>query len=280
MVAGHHPSMSDYERKAWETLLDDIANRSTEQGKFGRLASTAKGQAKGVALKAKNSIVDKVPVAEKAFFDAVDDSLQKAMIGLHTAFVERGLNSVSAGAIFETFASEGADVSSYDSIRELDLRVCDRSVPRRKEKYIALAAGQGAATSLAVTGATVSSTVSGGTTLGVAAGAIAVDVTAVMVGMGRIVALVAAHYGYDVREPEEQMFAAGVLSYSSAGSAAEKGGVIGCALPTDPRYDASSDVETVAAAPIGERDPDGRHVAGLQLDEEKSLPRQCPSPAQ
>jgi hypothetical protein len=71
-------------------------------------------------------------------------------------------------------------------------------------------------------GATVSSTVSGGTTLGVAAGAIVVDVTAVLVGMGRIVALVAAHYGYDVREPEEQVFASGVLSYSSAGNAAEK----------------------------------------------------------
>jgi hypothetical protein len=95
-------------------------------------------------------------------------------------------------------------------------------VPRRKERYIALAASQGAATSLAVTGATVSSTVTGGTTLGIAAGAIVVDVTAVMVGMGRIVALVAAHYGYDVREPEEQMFASGVLSYSSAGNAAEK----------------------------------------------------------
>ncbi|WP_396925848.1 EcsC family protein [Mycolicibacterium sp.] len=221
MVASDHPSMSDYERKAWETLLDDIANRSAEQGRFGRLANTAKSQAKDVALKAKNGIVDKVPAAEKAF-DAVDDSIQKAMAGLHTAFVERGLNSVSAGAIFKTFAFEGSDLSSYDSIRELDLRVCDRTVPRRKEKYIALAAGQGAATSLAVTGATVSSTVSGGTTLGVAAGAIVVDVTAVMVGMGRIVALVAAHYGYDVREPDEQLFAAGVLSYSSAGSAAEK----------------------------------------------------------
>ena len=85
-----------------------------------------------------------------------------------------------------------------------------------------MAVGEGAATSLAVTGATVASTVSGGTTLGVAAGAVAVDVTTVMVGMGRIVALVAAHYGYDVREPEEQVFASGVLSYSTANNAAEK----------------------------------------------------------
>jgi len=33
---------------------------------------------------------------------------------------------------------------------------------------------------------------------------------------------VAAHYGYDVREPEEQVYASGVLAYSTAGSAAEK----------------------------------------------------------
>ncbi len=95
-------------------------------------------------------------------------------------------------------------------------------MPRRKDRYLLLAAGQGAATSAAVTGATVSSTVTGGTTLAVAVGAVAADVTAVMVGMGRIVALVAAHYGYDVREPEEQVFASGVLTYSTATNAAEK----------------------------------------------------------
>ena len=53
------------------------------------------------------------------------------------------------------------------------------------------------------------------------------DVMAVMVGMGRIVALVAAHYGYDVREPDEQVFASGVLAYSSATGSAEKSRVTG-----------------------------------------------------
>ena len=83
--------------------------------------------------------------------------------------------------IFSSFAAQGAPVSSYDDIRELDLRYCDQTVPRRKERYLLIAAGQGAATSLAVTGATVSSTVSGGTTLGVASVAVATDVTAVLV---------------------------------------------------------------------------------------------------
>jgi hypothetical protein len=152
----------------------------------------------------------------------LDTATQHALAGLHATFVERGLNSVSPSTVFEAFTGDGVELASYDEVRHLDLRLCDRSIPKRKEKYMALAAGQGAATSLAVTGATVSSTVSGGTTLGVALGAVVVDVTSVMVGMGRIVALVAAHYGYDVREPEEQLFASGVLSYSTAGNAAEK----------------------------------------------------------
>ncbi|MCV7421398.1 EcsC family protein [Mycobacterium yunnanensis] len=172
-------------------------------------------------MKAKDGIAEHVPGAERAVL-ALDATMQEALSGLHGAFVERGLNSVNPGAIFKTFADEGVSVTSYGQVRQLDLRICDRSVPRRKEKYVAMAAGQGAATSLAVTGATVASTVSGGTTLGVALGAVVVDITSVMVGMGRIVALVAAHYGYDVREPEEQIFASGVLSYSSASSAAEK----------------------------------------------------------
>ena len=52
--------------------------------------------------------------------------------------------------------------------------------------------------------------------------AVTADVIAVMVGMGRIIAQVAAHYGYDVREPDEQVFASGVLAYSSATGSAEK----------------------------------------------------------
>jgi hypothetical protein len=215
-------SMYTYERKAWERLVAEAAEKPTsEPGRLGGWKQAVTSQVKDVAVKAKGGVVDHVPGAEKAMV-ALDAAMPKALAGLTATFVERGLNSVSPGTIFKTFASEGAHVTSYDEVRRLDLKLCDRSVPRRKERYIAVAAGLGAATSLTVTGATVSTTVSGGATLGVAFGAVALDVTSVMVGMGRIVALVAAHYGYDVREPEEQVFASGVLSYSTAGNAAEK----------------------------------------------------------
>jgi hypothetical protein len=221
-----HPSlptdMSTYERNAWERLIGEAARRSSsESGRFRRLKDGATSRVKDVAVKGKDSVADHVPGAEKAVV-ALDATTQKALAGLHATFVERGLNSVRPGSVFRAFASEGVHLTSYDEVRKLDLKFCDRSVPTRKGRYVAIAASEGAATSLAVTGATVATTVSGGTTLGVALGAVVVDVTSVMVGMGRIVALVAAHYGYDVREAEEQVFASGVLSYSTAGNAAEK----------------------------------------------------------
>lgn len=221
MASRDSSAMSDYERKAWKSLTEGGATSASDGGRFHKARDAASARAKDAARRARDGVSDRIPGGEKAIV-ALDAAMQKALAGLHTAFVERGLNSVTPSALFKTFTTEGIDVSSYEDIRKLDLKYCDRSVPKRKEKYVALAAGQGAATSLAVTGATVAASVSGGTSLSVAAGAVVIDVTAVMTGMGRIVALVAAHYGYDVREPEEQVFAAGVLSYSTAGSAAEK----------------------------------------------------------
>lgn len=212
--------MSDYERKAWQTLTTGTSNPDETGSRFRTFANRADTQLRSTTGRAKTAI-RRVPGAEQAV-DALDSVISKAVEGLHTVFVERGLHSVTPSKMYQTFAAEGVDVGAYEDIRKLDLKVCDRTVPRRRERYIALAATQGAATSLVVTGATVSSTVSGGTTVGVAIGAVAVDVTAVLTGMGRIVALVAAHYGYDVREPDEQVFASGVLAYSTAGNAAEK----------------------------------------------------------
>ncbi len=215
-----HPEMSDYERRAWRTLTAPAPTEPEPQNRPGGFFGAAKAWARDIAERARTTAV-RIPGAGQAR-SAVDTALQKAVEGLHTTFVERGLHSVTPAKIVSTFAREGVAVESYDDIRKLDLKVCDQTVPRHKERYVLLAASQGVATSLAITGAAVSSTVSGGTTLGVAVGAVVVDVTAVLTGMGRIVALVAAHYGYDVQEPEEQVFASGVLAYSTAGNAAEK----------------------------------------------------------
>lgn len=220
MVERSHPEMSDYERRAWQSLLAGTRGQDDGAGPFGAVKNTVKARAAGAAAAARAAI-SRVPGADSVI-DMADAALVKAMEGLHTVLVERGMNSVKPAGIYATLAAEGAAVTSYDDVRALDLKVCDRSIPRRRERYIALAVAEGVASSLAVTGAEVSATVTGGTTMVVAVSAITADVTTVMVGMGRIVALVAAHYGYDVREPDEQVFAAGVIAYSAAGNSAEK----------------------------------------------------------
>ena len=220
MAATDGSSMSAYEARAWKMLVEEAQKSESEPGRYEALAQGIREQLGGFASQAGQNL-RRLPGADRVM-EGLDAATKKALIGLHVAFVERGLNSVSPAVIFSSFAKEGAPVTSFEEIRDLDLRYCDQTVPRRKERYLLLAAGQGALTALAVTGAEVSSSVSGGATMGVAAGAIAVDVSTLLVGMGRIVALVAAHYGYDVRLPEEQVFASGVLTYSTASGAAEK----------------------------------------------------------
>lgn len=219
-MAGDTPAgMSDYERQAWQALLAE-AGQQRRQSRFAGWTQAVKDRAQDAASTARGA-VGRLPGVDAAI-GGVNTAVATAMAGLHTLLVERGLDSVKPDGIFAMFADEGVPVRCYDDIRRLDLQLCDRSVPRRRDRYVAFAATEGAASSLAVTGGAVSAVVSGGTTAAIAVSAIAADVTTVMVGMGRIVALVGAHYGYDVREPQEQLYAAGVIAYSVAGSPAEE----------------------------------------------------------
>ncbi|KAA1431914.1 EcsC family protein [Mycolicibacter arupensis] len=224
MASSGRSDMSRYERREWDALLD-AATAPETPGWFEGFSQGITDRAKQVATQVRSG-VEQVPGATAAIGKA-DQLTTKALETLHVLLVERGLNSVKPGTVFATFADIGLTVHSYEQVKVLDLSYCDRSMPRRKERYIALAAAEGAASSLAVTGSAVSSAVTGGTSMTVAASAVVADVTAVLVGMGRIVALVAAHYGYDVREPDEQAFASGVIAYSAAGNAAEKAAALG-----------------------------------------------------
>src|SRR5690625_1503527 len=174
--------MSDYERKAWDALLD-TATTAHRPGRLESLSQGIRQRAREAAALARSQ-VEQLPGAAGAIGMA-DELTAKAMGTLHTALVERGLNSVNPADVFAMFAGDGITVRSYGDVKELDLKHCDRSIPRRKERYIALAVAEGAASSLAVTGAAVSSTVTGGTTLPVAASAVRGDVTAAMVGVDR-----------------------------------------------------------------------------------------------
>jgi hypothetical protein len=108
-------------------------------------------------------------------------------------------------------------VEKVSDLRGLSLEECD-GLRRSELGWTIGSAVEGAVTSLMVTGAEVSATVSGGATVSVAVAAIAADVTTTMAVMGRSIGVVASTYGYDVRQPEEELFALGVLSLASANS--------------------------------------------------------------
>jgi len=113
-------------------------------------------------------------------------------------------------------------VVKLSEVRDLDLEHLDQALPLTRGLYTMVALLEGSVTAVAVTGAEVAATVSAGATVVVAAGAIAADTVASIALMGRIVGRVAAQYGYDVRQPEEEAFALGVISVGTAATPAAK----------------------------------------------------------
>ena len=211
--------MSPYDLRAWESLTNRVNSRRDPTAVAKRLSQVRARvtETSATAIEAGKKLPGAIETA-----DAMKFAIDKAMSGLHLMTVDFGLNSVNATTVLKRFTKAGYSVESLDDIRTLDLKICDTVGSTKKQKYVAAGAIEGSASSLVVTGLTVSSTVSGGVGVGVAAGAIAVDSVTVLTGMGRIIASVAANYGYDVRLPEEAVFASGVLAYSTAGNASEK----------------------------------------------------------
>lgn len=211
--------MSSYDQRAWENLTG-LVHSTRQPTTVARRLSEVRTRISETSASA-IEVGKKVPGAVEAA-DAMKFALDKAMSGLHLMTVDVGLNSVNKATVIKRFQKAGHEVDSLDDIHLLELRACDAVGSSKKQKYMFAGAFEGSASSLAVTGLVVSSTVSGGVTAGVAAGAVAVDSITVLTGMGRIVASVAANYGYDSTLPEEAVFASGVLAYSTAGNASEK----------------------------------------------------------
>lgn len=222
--------MSEYDRKAWEKLTRPKAsdNSSGFSSRMNDLSSGFAARSKKVQSAAGTSLsslvqrVPKGPEMEALVRDAVNDSMGKALESLHSTTVDFGLASVNYEKLAKKYSKAGLDVQSFRDIQSQSLKDCDRMVGKGKQVYSLVGLIEGAGSSVAVTGLTVASTVSAGTSLAVAVGAVATDSVFVLTGMGRIVASVAAHYGFDVNEPEEQLYATSVLSYTTASGSAEK----------------------------------------------------------
>src|SRR3954447_10947840 len=203
--------MSPYERHAWEQTLKRL-HAPPRKAVIPRAIRNATSSATEHAA----SWVDDHLPAEK-----VKGIVEGTLTGTLELTFNPALRSVSAEKVLAAYQRENPDIRSADDLKSLDLKDFE-GFRRRRGHYVAVSAVQGAGTSLAITGAEVSTTVTGGATAGVILGAIALDTVASLAMMGRSVGSVAARYGYDVRLPDEELFAMGVLSLGMAGSVAAK----------------------------------------------------------
>ena len=203
--------MSEYERRAWTQLISDMNRRGSGRPGFPF------AKAGRWVMKRGKETWDAIPGSE-----SVEVLVSRSLGAVLAVTVSQGLMSVDIDRAVRKIARTNPAATTLVDVRALDLSRCDVAGPRRRQGYALVGALEGAGSSLAVTGAVVSSTVSGGVTAGVAIAAIAVDAMAILGGQGRIVGVVAASYGFDVRAPEEELFALGVLSYASATTAGGK----------------------------------------------------------
>jgi hypothetical protein len=197
--------MSAYERRAWDQCLERLHEppfKAAVPRKVRELASRT---------------TDNVVQFADAHLPAatVKSIVEKTLNGTLELTFNPALRSASVEGALRGYQKKHGDVLSLEDLQKLDLQHLDR-FRRRKGLYVATSAAQGTGTSLAVTGAVVSTTVTGGATASVVVGVVAADTVASLAMMGRSVGSVAVRYGYDVRLPDEELFAMGVLSLGMA----------------------------------------------------------------
>ncbi|WP_293781493.1 EcsC family protein [uncultured Aeromicrobium sp.] len=154
------------------------------------------------------------------------DIVEKSLTGTLEVTFNPALRSASVENALRGYQKRYPDVQKAEHLKTLDLEALDR-FRRRKGLYVSTSAVQGTATSLAVTGTMVASTVSGGVASGTVLVALASDTLASLAIMGRSVGSVAVRYGYDVRLPDEELFAMGVLTIGTAGTLEAKYAAMG-----------------------------------------------------
>ncbi|MCK1830585.1 MULTISPECIES: EcsC family protein [Micromonospora] len=204
--------MSDYETKAWSSLLDTERKRR----------NSAKGRATdkvSAVVKRAGEHIKKVPGAELAL-ELGDETIVKAVEGLFKSAFLPAMQSPSLDKRIAELRGKHQDMDIASLFTSLDLKELDKGRPTFAIPFIGMAGS--AATSLTITGLTVGENVSDGPSAEVVLGAVVADVGATLVLLGRAVGEVAVHYGYDPREPEEELFLMGVLNYSMASTATSK----------------------------------------------------------
>lgn len=200
--------MSSYEKRAWEQSLQRLHEPPSK-----RIIPQKVREVTGNTLKGANDFAD-----EHLSAQTVKVIADKGLNGAFELTFVPALRSASIEGALTGYRKRFDAVDTVEDLKDLDVKELD-GFRRHKSRYVVGSAAQGTAVSLVITGTTVSTTVSGGATAGVMVGAMVTDAVAVLALMGRTVGSIAVRYGYDVRLPEEELFAMGVISMGTASGA-------------------------------------------------------------
>ena len=143
-----------------------------------------------------------------------------------------GQLTTSEARIVRAYAKKGHSVEHLDDIRKLDLRAIDKvaSFTRLHYTYSVSAAAEGAAAGLAVgggqamvaVGAVAGAGAGAAPGLGAITGAMGADIATLLIACSRVIAHDALYYGYDPRDPAEEVFMMQIIGLGMAATPSAK----------------------------------------------------------
>lgn len=205
--------MEKFDQQIWEDIIawQKKQNKTRKlppklekaRTKVGEVASSAKDRA-----------------SEMPGIGLVMESFQNSMQGLMDIVSKAGESSVREKAVLKRYKKKrGHEFHEIDEILGLPLKEVIKTKPNLELKYSSAAMVEGGAVGFVTTGGTTSAILGTGIGgvgalpgAGITAGAIATDIAAVMAASSRVIAETAAYYGFDLKYPNEQVFASTILS--------------------------------------------------------------------
>ncbi|MHB9857140.1 EcsC family protein [Streptomyces sp. YIM S03343] len=209
--------MSAYEGQVWDTLNGHWQRRDNRRG-LPNWASAALGRTGEVAGNAVSRVKDAVPEAVmepiRRAGDAVANTALRPALAGAVALLELvndyALELNDPKNVEKLAGKRGVELDSFTELRQQDLKVCDRLLTRNTLKWRAAGAVEGGAMGVLamvpVAGIPVAMTA---------------DILVIQVLSTSIAARIAYSYGYDAKDPEEQMFIQRLVQRSFMAQAAK-----------------------------------------------------------
>ncbi|MEU3605999.1 EcsC family protein [Streptomyces sp. NPDC035033] len=196
------PSMSAYEEQVWKALNEHWERRNNRRGlpKWASNALDRTGEATGNAgRRVKEAVPEAVKKPMRRAGDALSDAALRPAVAGATALLDLvndwALELNDPKTVEKLARKRGLDIDSFTELREQDLKACDRLLSANTMKWRTAGAFEGGAMGLLAMVPVA----------GIPA-AMTADILVIQVLSASIASRIAYSYGYDAKDPDEQLF--------------------------------------------------------------------------